>query len=118
MKFESILRKLRSFSNHPQHQVSSIIVRGNRIFSTGFNKVQTHTQSKSYDNMLHAEVSALIGLDYKTTRGATIYVFREKKTGQLGNSRPCPACQMAIREAGIKRVVYSHEDGWKEERVA
>lgn len=118
MKFESILRKLRSFSNHPQHKVSAIVVRGNRIFSTGFNKVQTHTRSKSYDNMLHAEVSSLIGLDFETTSGASIYVFREKKTGELGNSKPCPACAEAIRLAGIRKIYYSHEDGWKEERVS
>lgn len=118
MKFESILRKLRSFSNHPQHKVSAIVVRGNRIFSTGFNKIQTHPSSRSYDNMLHAEVSALIGLDFETTKGATVYVYRRKKTGELGNSKPCPACQLAIEEAGIKKVIYSHEDGWKEEKVS
>lgn len=117
MKFENILRKLKSFSTHPQHKVSAIVVRGNRIFSTGFNKIQSHPRSNSYDNMLHAEVSALIGLDYKTTKGATIYVFREKKTGELGISKPCPNCEVAIRNAGIKKVIYSSEQGWKEERV-
>jgi deoxycytidylate deaminase len=118
MKYLSLLKKLRHFSNHPQHKMSAIVVKGNRIFSCGFNKVQTHPKSNAYDNMIHAEVSALIGLNYETTKGATIYIYREKKTGEMGLSKPCPSCQAAIQEAGIRKIIYSNETGWTEERVA
>ena len=45
-----------------------------------------------------------------------IYLYREYKDGTLGPSRPCPACLTLIKELGIKRIAYTTEDGYAEER--
>lgn len=53
---------------------------------------------------LHAEVLALLrcrGEAYK------IRVERHNKRGQTRLAKPCPICELAIREAGIKYVEYS-----------
>lgn len=54
---------------------------------------------------IHAEINALrrtSNLD-----GAVAYVSRVNSFGEPRCSRPCPDCMMALRLAGIKRVVYT-----------
>lgn len=53
---------------------------------------------------LHAEVAAII-----SSRSGTpyrIYISRARKDGP-GLAKPCPICEYAIREAGIKEVHYT-----------
>ena len=45
-----------------------------------------------------------------------IYLYREYKDGNLGPSRPCPSCLALIKELGIKRIAYTTEDGYAEEK--
>ena len=72
---------------------------------------KTHpTQSKyatkcgePYKVFLHAEIAAIIkakGQGYK------IKVERFNKHGNPLPSKPCPICELAIKEAGIKIVEY------------
>lgn len=55
---------------------------------------------------LHAEVASLIRAA-KTGKPCTIYVVRIGKRGNVMYSEPCPSCVLAIKEAGIKVVVFS-----------
>ena len=48
---------------------------------------------------------------------ATLYTFRRKKDGSFGMSRPCPRCMKVIKSLGIKKLVYSTEDGVAKERL-
>jgi len=53
---------------------------------------------------LHAEIAALIkcrGIPYK------IKVERYSSNGQPRNAKPCPICELAIKEAGVKFVEYT-----------
>lgn len=53
---------------------------------------------------LHAEIAALVkckGEPYK------IVIKRINKDGTLGLAKPCPVCELAIKESGIKIVEYS-----------
>jgi len=65
---------------------------------------------------LHAEIAAikkaLRFYSVDMLRGTTLIVCRVKKNG-LGNSKPCIGCQRAIAEFGIKKVIYTTEDGWE-----
>ena len=45
-----------------------------------------------------------------------IYLYREYKDGTLAPSRPCPSCLALIKELGIKRIAYTTEDGYAEEK--
>lgn len=45
-----------------------------------------------------------------------IYLYREYKDGRLGPSRPCPSCMAMLRELGIKKIYYTTEDGFVEEK--
>ncbi len=60
---------------------------------------------------VHAEIGAILGLDRSVTEGATIYVVRVGRDGCLRNSKPCAMCEAAMQYVGIKKVIYSNEDG-------
>lgn len=45
-----------------------------------------------------------------------IYLYREYKDGGLGPSRPCPSCMAMLKEIGIKKIFYTTEDGYVEEK--
>jgi hypothetical protein len=57
---------------------------------------------------VHAEVDALLKVSNREDlRGATVYVIRVNKQGQLAMSQPCPMCSEILREHGIKRAFFT-----------
>lgn len=56
---------------------------------------------------VHAEVAALTACKKSNVEGATIYVARVLKNGEPRMSKPCVACQNALKAAGIKKVFYT-----------
>lgn len=102
-----LAKKLSKKSDHPKFQMGCVIVSKNRIVGVGFNQMKTHTKSTHAFKTLHAEISALIGNTYEDLRNCSIYVYRETKDGKPAMAKPCPTCELALREAGIKNVYYS-----------
>jgi deoxycytidylate deaminase len=41
-------------------------------------------------------------------------VERYGKDGRMRMAFPCESCQAAIKSAGVKRVMFTTEDGWKQ----
>lgn len=117
LKFFELCKKLRLHSDHDQHKMACVIARGNKLISTGFNLNKTHPVSKTHWNTLHAEISALIKADPEACYGAQAYVYRERKDKKMGNARPCQACYAALKEAGIKTVYFSTEEGYTVESL-
>lgn len=117
MKFLKILKKLASFSDHPQHRMSCVIADKSKIVSLGFNQLKTHPKANNTYRMLHAEISATSSLNPVDTKGYTAYVYRERKDGQLAMAKPCKFCESMLRSMGIRNIVYSTENSWKEEMI-
>ena len=46
-----------------------------------------------------------------------IYLYREYKNGHLAPSRPCPSCMAMLRDFNIKKIHYTTEDGFAEEKI-
>jgi len=111
-RYFDLAKKLSVKSSHPKHQLGCVIVNKNRIIGVGFNKFKTHTKSNHAFQMLHAEVDALLGLDRSVLKGCSVYVYRETKDGIPAMSRPCQACQIALKDAGIKTVHYTTDGGF------
>lgn len=95
---------------------ATVYDRRGKILSVGENSyVKTHP--KMFDlakktnlldktnSYLHAEVAALVkvkkGIPYK------IFIERYGKDGRELCAKPCPMCELAIKESGIKRVEYT-----------
>ena len=96
-----------------RRKVGCIIVKDGQIISNGFNGTPSgFDNSCEIDNVtkpevLHAESNALMKLAQSTnsSKGATLYL----------TCAPCFDCSKLIIQAGISRVVYTHnyrkEDG-------
>lgn len=80
----------------------AVVVSGGRILAKACNH---------YGSGAHAEVRALKRVPHEAKDSATeLIVVRARKDRKFGNSKPCPECQAAIKEARIK-VVYFSTDG-------
>lgn len=104
--------KVASLSTERQRH-GSVIAVGRRVLSVGVNTFRSRPETLSdpkHHASFHAEVAAIRALR-TVPQGATIYVARVLKNGAPGLSKPCAACYATITEAGIRRVIYSADDG-------
>jgi dCMP deaminase len=111
--FINIAKEIASASKCVSKQVGAVIVKNDRILSTGYNGTPTkfqnccdywdneytnkhHEWSKTYE--IHAEMNAIIWAARKgiSIEGATIYVTLE----------PCSECSKNIIASGIERIVF------------
>jgi deoxycytidylate deaminase len=88
----------------------SVIVKGGRVIGTGINKERNHPTIVSSEHIktdcsVHAEIDALKKV--KDATGATVYVARVNRRGQARDSRPCNRCYSALRNNGIRKIVYT-----------
>ena len=102
------------------NQHGAVVAKKNRVLGKGCNMYKSHpkwgaeridTRHSLQFFTIHAEANAIRravnkGID---VRGATIYVTRTGSQSQL--SRPCADCQKLIEEYGIRKVVYTDEEG-------
>ena len=100
-----------------EYKHGAILVRAGAVINTSCNKNKYKAWANQFRKKqhghatIHAEIGAILGLDRSLTEGSTIYVVRVGKCGDLKNSKPCPMCEAAMQYVGIKKVVYSSEDG-------
>lgn len=120
-------------SDYKRFHVGAVIVYGHTIIGRGRNGNKSHPMQKVYNkkyrkfnstegkfilDSIHAEIMAISNISYVVGKEvdfskAKIYVYRickGKKNG-YGNAKPCPACMNAIRDLGIKTVMYTDDDG-------
>lgn len=107
-------------SSHDRVKIGAVIVRGGKVVGKGFNTTKSHPLQLYYNqkagrlapkSSCHAELAAIINAGRNDLSGATIYVARFDRVGQLANCRPCRACQLALDRAGIKDVKFTTEEG-------
>lgn len=117
MKFAKLLKKIKSYSDHPVHKMSCIIANKNQVVSVGFNKYKTHPKSKHPWGYIHAELAAILDNRFADIKGCTAYIYRETRDGKPAIAKPCPTCLETLRLAGIKKIVYTDLNGYKEENI-
>lgn len=91
-----------------------VIAKKRRIVGYGWNKGKTHPAAAScYSQCIHAELSAMIGVNREHLIGTDIFVVRIKRSKDepLSMSKPCPNCMKIIRSAKIKRIFFSNVNG-------
>jgi tRNA(Arg) A34 adenosine deaminase TadA len=94
------------------HKHGTIIIRNNEIVAEGTN----HTRS-NHKFSFHAETDALHKLKSKSKKYMEECTMVVVRVGQnngnecLKLSRPCVACTNVIIRSGIRRVLYSVDDG-------
>jgi dCMP deaminase len=91
-------------SHHPVHKVGCIIVSGDntQVLSIGYNgnykggSNQVDSTLPGLSGLIHAEVNALLKMDYNSNKPKIMYVTLS----------PCVMCAKAIINAGIDKVYY------------
>ena len=108
-RYRKIAKDVAAWSKEKEahRKVGAVIVKDNRIISTGFNGFPTgvidtdarlNTKLIKQEMVVHAEINALI-VAGRESKGATLYV----------HGKPvCARCAAAIIQAGITRVVAPH----------
>lgn len=92
--------RLSEKARHKCHRHAALVYRGGNLVAQGVN----HDE-------VHAEVQALKKLWPDHRRGTTVLSVRMTRGGKLGMAKPCPECEEYMREAGVKKVVYSDDNG-------
>jgi tRNA(Arg) A34 adenosine deaminase TadA len=108
-----------------EHRMAALLVLKNEIISTGFNTSKKHPVALKYARSKaaiypHAEILSIHNaskkLDIEDFRKTVLYVARVKRTEPRspfvwGMAMPCEGCRRAIIQFGIKKVVYTTDNG-------
>ena len=120
------LTKVAAANPHNAEKFAAAIVFRNRIVSVGMNSMKSHPMAAKYGKnkhaiFLHAEIAAIknalreVEVDHLTK--CDLYIVRVKKEQPFTNkfvwglAKPCPGCERAIAEFGLKRVIYTCDEG-------
>lgn len=115
-RFLALAKKISKKSDHGQHKMGCVIVRGGQVLGEGFNLLKTHPKSPHSFKQIHAEFMAAMNASYDI-EGATVYIFRQQRNGTWSIAKPCPSCWNFLKKCGIKRVVYSFEGAFVQEEL-
>ena len=89
----------------------AVVVKSGRVVGTGYNKDRNSPFIVSPEHIKphcsrHAEFEA-IKEARNNAAGAVLYVARVNRQGADCNRKPCRLCQKVIKEANIKRGIYT-----------
>ena len=103
--FHTILHRTACKSDHRQRH-AALLVKGGRPIRFAYNK-----------NGKHAEHRAIMGISLEILKGATIYSFRLAPSGKVALAKPCEMCEKRLREAKVRKVWYTTDEGWEMEKL-
>lgn len=75
------------------------------------NRHRNTAQVAEHENCTEHAEEAILRLAGDAALGATVYVTRINRQGNLLESRPCVRCHQQLVAAGVRRVVYTNTNG-------
>ncbi len=87
-------------ARHRQHKFGAVLYKSGKPVVSGHNF-----------GYIHAEHAVLNRAWRSDIEGSTLLVIRVRKDGSLGMARPCCLCMSRIIQAGVKKVIFSNNDG-------
>jgi tRNA(Arg) A34 adenosine deaminase TadA len=111
-----LARKMAETSHYQNFRHGAVLTKGGRIISVANNSNNFSAfASRFYPHIegratMHAELSCILNIPKQNTEGATVYVVRINKNGELKMSKPCEMCEAAMRFVGIKTVIWTVDD--------
>lgn len=113
-------------SNYGRVQIGAVLVSGNYVVSGAANQNKPHPMQYKYnikanrppsEHKIHAEIHALVKSKSFDLTGSTAYVGRLDRNGAMAMCRPCKACRLALRDAGVSTIVFTTPEGIKREEL-
>jgi len=115
-RYIELAKKVAEESESTDYRHGAVLVRGAAVISTSCNKNgfksfgQRFRERDCGHATRHAELGVILGVDRAKTTGATVYVVRIGKTGDLRLSKPCHMCRAVLEYVGVKKVFYSIDE--------
>jgi len=112
----SLLASLKStgIGSNKNYRVGAVIFdKRGRVISSACNSYKTHPFVLKYSNypFLHAETHAIIAGGLDNVHNCDIMITRVLLNGQPSMAKPCPSCQRALKDCGIRDVYYTDWQG-------
>lgn len=112
-------------SAHPsgeKFKLAAVIIQKNCRIAVGINyRYKTHPSCREFDphKTVHAEINAIMRTVNKDKlKGSTIVVYRQDNHGNSAMARPCDMCEKMLRKYGVKKMIYTNNNGtWTEEII-
>lgn len=134
MKFFKEAEKESHLSDYSGQHLGAVAVYADKvILARGHNTERTRTSQQRFNvyrvkdksNILekpakaHAEIELYDKIKYLDVdfSRVSVYIYRRMKKGGLGMARCCPACMAALKSLGIKKICYTTDDGYAEEKL-
>ena len=108
-----LAKRIAHNSSFEDYRHGAVLARGKSVINASANKNSYKSWGQRFRHRdcgyatHHAELGCILGVDRSLTQGATVYVARIGKKGDLRYSKPCPMCQSAMRHVGIREVIYT-----------
>lgn len=104
------LARIVSYKSKSQVRIGAVLTKNRKIISLGYNDMEkTHPVMAKLSEWkkIHAELDALIGTSRYDLSGATMFVYRDQRDGNVGMCKPCEDCQILMKRAGIYSAYYT-----------
>ncbi len=99
-----------------QHwRLVAIVINHGKIISIMPNlPLKSHPLVNSYNpkKKIHAEINTYLHASIEKMKGSILYVFRLCANGKFGMAKPCEMCYNEAIKHGIKRIVFTTENGF------
>lgn len=132
-KYFELAKQACKFSDMKKANLGSVLIYKNKIISIGWNvgdktsPIQKELNKyRGFDpdesgvvNSIHSEMLCLHrarNLDIDWSK-ASLFTYREKKNGDRGLARSCPACYNYAKQLGLGNLYYTTENGWDYEKI-
>ena len=126
VKGYELARKASLNSEGSPYKLGAVAIYNNKVLAYGWNSSKTSSLQARYNcirgfdgytfkSTVHAEMMVVskiryLDIDFKDVR---IFIWRGKD--QPSMSKPCAACEKALRDLGIRKVFYTGNNSYIEE---
>ena len=107
----------------------TVVVYKGKVIGAGYNCHKSHPLQRAYNierfldddkpHSLHSEIHALyplVGANIEWNK-VCVFNYRQKRTGEIGMSRPCASCMRLLKDLGVHHIYYTTDDGYAEESI-
>lgn len=108
LKYYKLARKMSMKSDHKCKLGAVLVYKGN-VVSAGYNQLKTHPKSTHPYKSTHAELAVILNSKLNDLSGCDMYIYRQKKDGSLGLSKPCTYCTKLLKMYNVRNVYYTTE---------
>ena len=126
MRGYELARKSSLKSDFNRQSLGAVAVYGNKVLAYGWNRNKTSSIQAKYNfergfdgyahkSSIHAEMMVVNKIKYLDVdfSAVKIFVWRGKNSPLM--SKPCAACEKAMRDLGIKKIYYTGNNSYIEE---